>query len=336
MRDFKFLLVGLLWVYVTPVIAGTTTELMWLTESAPVLGKKTSAQHEHGEEARGSYTEGESMDNTHSGNKQLWLRSGDNVAAAGFVKSGASTQSLCVIDGNGLRQELTAAAENGLYHVKVDLPELGFYNAYLVNRGIVNGVLDVSVAKAELLKGSCCVKNANDALLKTAINDQAPLELVRTHLPDEGLFTRLASGDPLNFTVLSNGKPQAGVTVTMITQQGWRNSAVSDIEGRVGFTLIRDYFPTWEDFQRRHKETFLVVAEREEAVVGELNGNHYNSTRYRSTLSGSYYPSSADYRSYAIGLGVGLFVVAFGGLAIFLFRRRRLKPYREVRFHENY
>ncbi|OHX36369.1 hypothetical protein BJL95_11435 [Methylomonas sp. LWB] len=306
---------------------------MWLTESGPGKAAKAS----RGAEARGSYTEGESMDNTHGATKHLWLRAGDDVSAAGFVKPNGMPATVCLIDGAGQRRDLRAADQNGWYHVQVDLPELGFYNAYLVRSSVDAGVLDVNVAKAELLKGTCCVKNANDELTRTAINSEAPLELVRTHLPEEGLFTRLSSGDTLNFTVLANGKPRAGATVTMITQQGWKKSAIADGEGRVSFTLIRDYFPSWNDFQRRHQETFLVVAEHEEQTAGgALNGERYSATRYRATLSGNYYPSSADYRSYAIGLGVGLFVVAFGGLAIFLFRRRRLKPYREVRFHESY
>jgi hypothetical protein len=30
-------------------------------------------------------------------------------------------------------------------------------------------------------------------------------------------------------------------------------------------------------------------------------------------------------------LGIALFVVVFGGVSIYLYRRRRLKPYKEVR-----
>lgn len=332
----RFFLIGLAWSYAGQAQAVNAAELMWLTESAPAIAKKSAGEHQHGEEARGSYTEGESMENTHSGTKHLWLRSGDDPSTAGFVEPSSVPPSLCLIDGNGKRQDLSVEGDKGLYHVKVELPELGFYNAYLVNQTVKGGVLDVNVAKAELLKGTCCVKNANDELTKTAINEAAPLELVRTHLPDEGLFTRLASGDKLNFSVLSNGKPQAGATVTMITQQGWRKAAVSDAAGKVEFTLIRDYFPSWDDFQRRHKETFLVIAEREVAGAGELNGSRYGLARYSTTLAGSFYPSSQDYRSYAIGLGVGLFVVAFGGLGIYLYRRRRIKPYREVRFDGAY
>ncbi len=322
----------MLCVYAGDVLAGSASELLWLTESAPARAKGSSGQHEHGEEARGSYTEVESMDTTHAGAKHLWLRQGDDPKTAEFVESGSAPATLSLIDGNGQLHDLALSEQNGLYHVKADLPELGFYNAYLIQQAVKDKVLEVNVAKAELLKGTCCIKNANDELTKTSINAAAPLELVRTHLPDEGLFTRLASGDKLNFKVLSNGNPQPGAAVTMITQQGWRKTSVSDAMGNVEFTLIRDYFPSWENFQRRHKETYLVVAERELSSAGEFNGGKYISSRYRTTLSGNYYPSAQDYRSYAIGLGVGLFVVSFGGLGIYLYRRRRARPYREVRF----
>jgi cbb3-type cytochrome oxidase subunit 3 len=51
-------------------------------------------------------------------------------------------------------------------------------------------------------------------------------------------------------------------------------------------------------------------------------------------LAGSYYPSPDDYRSYAWGLGISLLIVFFCGVAIYLYRRRRVKPFQEVRFDD--
>jgi len=53
-----------------------------------------------------------------------------------------------------------------------------------------------------------------------------------------------------------------------------------------------------------------------------------------TTLPGKYRPSPYDYRSYAWGLGIALFVIVFGGLAVYLYRRRRLKPYQEERIDD--
>jgi hypothetical protein len=77
-----------------------------------------------------------------------------------------------------------------------------------------------------------------------------------------------------------------------------------------------------------------VIAE----VAADESGNHndqpYTRVRYQATLAGNYSPSPNDYRSYAWGLGVGLLAVLLSGVAIYLYRRRRLKPFQEVRFDE--
>ncbi len=319
MKYLSYFVLSFLWSHVGVVFADTTSELLWLTESAPPETK--------GAKAHDSYAEGKSLDTLYSSAKHLWLRQGDDPNTAKFAHPISLPASICIIDNKGLRHDLFQTG-SGLYHVKVDLPKPGFYNAYLINQSVQGDVLNVNVAKAELLKGSCCVKTADNELTKTAVNNAAPLELVRTHWLDAGLFTRLASGDKLNFTVLANGKPQSEATVTMITQQGWRKTALSDAQGNVAFTLIRDYFPDWQDFQLHHQETFLIMAERDIPTGGELNGTRYVTTRYRTSLSGTYFPSSPDYRSYVIGLAV----IAFGGLGIYFYRYKRIKPYREVGF----
>ena len=53
-----------------------------------------------------------------------------------------------------------------------------------------------------------------------------------------------------------------------------------------------------------------------------------------ASLSEAYAPSVRDYKSYAWGLGVSLGVVVLSGSAIYLYRRRRLKPYREEVFRD--
>lgn len=188
-----------------------------------------------------------------------------------------------------------------------------------------------------MLKGSCCVKDVDlDPDQKKAISDPSlPLEIIREHHDKEKLFTRITSGDEVAFAVQRLGKPLAGAKVTMLTQQGWQKTATTDESGRVAFTMIRDYFPSWNDFKRRTKESFVVVAEAETAEAGEYQGQPYSKTSYQATLSGRYSPSPYDYKSYAWGLGIAVFVFAFGGLGVYLYRRRRVKPFKEVRFSES-
>ena len=269
-------------------------------------------------------------DNTHSGKKQLWLRRGDDARAAAYVSG--MQGSLILLGQGGMLPEVTLADEKDRTTVKLDLPELGFYNAYWVQRAVHEGSLHVQIAKAEVLHGTCCAKDIDEeAVGKPIVNRAAELELVREHYSGEGLFTRIVSGDTINYTVLSRGVPVAGAKVTMISHKGWRNSQLSDAQGRVSFTLIRDYYPpSWLDFKKRFKQSYLMTAELELPEL-TVEGVTYNAAHYTATLAGNYYPSPYDYRSYAWGLGIALFVIVFGGVAIYLYRRRRIKPYQEVR-----
>lgn len=269
-------------------------------------------------------------DNTHSGNKQVWLRSGDDPRGASYL--GGMQGSLVLVGQGGNLPSVSLSDEKGLTTAKLDFPDLGFYNAYWVQHAVHDGMLHVQAAKAELLHGTCCAKGVDEeAVAKPIINASVPLELVREHYPDEGLFTRIVSGDKVNFTVLSQGAPVAGAKVAMISHKGWRSNQTSDANGRVSFTMIRDYYPSWLEFKKRHKQTYLMTAALDVPGNVTYDGETYKSAYYTTTLAGNYFPSPHDYRSYAWGLGIGLFVIVFGGLSVYLYRRRRLKPYKEER-----
>ena len=239
-----------------------------------------------------------------------------------------------MIDANGNRTRVAQTPIGGLAHAKCEFEDMGFYNAYLTRESVQNGILKVQLAKAEMLKGSCCVKAREvDPAQARAISDPTlPLEIVREHKPDERLLTRMVSGDRIRFTVNRLGKPLAGAQVIMLTQEGWQKKSVSDENGLAEFTLIRDYFPAWNDFNRRTKETFVLVAEAEAAESGSYQGQRYGKVHYQATLSGKYAPSPYDYKSYGLGVSIAVFVFAFGGLGIYLYRRRRVKPFQEIRF----
>jgi hypothetical protein len=280
---------------------------------------------------------GDEGDNLHSGTKRLWLRRGSDPGSAGYVSAAELSAEVNLIDAKGNRSKVAQTPVNGLAHAKCEFEEVGFRNAYLARESLQDGVRRVQLAKAEVLKGSCCVKEGDlDPDQKKAISDPTlPLEIVREHEPDEKLFTRIVSGDQVKLTVRRLGQPLAGAKVTMLTQQGRQKVATADDQGRVAFTMIRDYFPSWHEFRRRTKETFVLVAEAEAAEPGMHQGQPYARTVYQATLSGRYSPSPYDYKSYAWGLGIAVFVLAFGGLGVYLYRRRRVKPFKEVRFSES-
>lgn len=327
--------------------AADVSDILWLSDTPPKRAKAAKMDHaDHASHANHDKA-GKQQDNMdaviggdeggslHGGIKHLWLRQGDDPARAQYLEGTALSSEFSLIDVNGNRSQVAQTVMGGQAHARFEFEEMGFYNAYLMRESVRDNILRVQLAKAELLKGTCC-KQDFDPIHNKAISDpQQLLEIVREHESDENLNTRMVSGDKIIFTVNRLGKPMPGVPVTMLTQQGWQKKAVSDKNGRVEFTLIRDYFPAWNDFKRRTKETFVVVAETESAESGVHQGQNYTRVTYQATLSGKYAPSPYDYKSYAWGLGIAVFVLAFGGLGVYLYRRRRVKPFQEVRFDEN-
>lgn len=287
-------------------------------------------------EARNNESAAEAMVDisSHSGKKTVWLRRGDDPATAPIMKANGERATLRLLGTDGKGWDVDFADNGkGFMQAKIDLPAMGFYNAYLTRQAVRGGALEVEVAKAELLKANCCSKRDFD-LYKSASDDSLPIELIREHKPDEKVMTRIQSGDRSVYFVRSFGKPVEGAVVTIQTQEGWRKRAFTDAQGRVEFTLVRDYFPDWSDFNKRKTGSFLVLAEVERPNAGALDGKPYATTRYRTSMAGRYYPATYDYQSYAWGLGVVLFAVALGALSVWIYRRNRVKPFKETRFDE--
>jgi len=310
-------------------------DILWLSDVPPIRAETANAGKKTAHSRQGA-VETNSGSSLGSSTKHLWLRRGDDLANAHYVAA-AAAPTADLVDAKGNRSRVAEQPLNDLAHMKFTFEHLGFHNVYLSRRSIRDNVMCVQLAKAELLKGTCCKKlgDVDPAQMKAIRDPTQPLEIVREHEPDEKLFTRIVSGDKVVFTIYRSGKRAAGIPVTLLTQNGWQKKAVSNGQGQVEFTMIRDYFPAWSEFRRLTKHSFVVVAEAETSEAGMNGGQPFGRTVYQATLSGRYAVSPHDYRSYAWGLGITLFVVSFGGLAIYLYRRRRLKPFKEVRFHES-
>lgn len=270
--------------------------------------------------------------------KRLWLRSGTDPQKSSFYREDADAlpERLLVTPNGKPEGESLPPAEEGRKNLSFEMPAQGFYRLYVTTRKLQGEILSVSVAKAEI---GNFTHDADDeerakAVLGNRVLETAPIEIVRERPTNESPFFRLLSGDNPTFIILQKGLPTAGVRVRFVSHQGWSKEAVSDEQGRVSFQIIRDYFPPWSEFQKRFKATFLIIAEADAAESGRHNEQPYTSVRYQATLAGSYYPSPDDYRSYAWGLGVSLLIVLFCGVAIYLYRRRRVKPFQEVRFND--
>ncbi len=311
------------------ILLGATVaagETLWLSD-APPCGPHKGA-HSHGgpvEIRRGIY------------HKHLYLRLGNSAQEDDYVTRGGRLSPVVIVDTNGRVREQKLGRDN--QHDYLDLnfpmPEEGFYNVYVSRQQVTDGERRFQIAKAEVLKHSCREGHDN-------IREKMPprhhaaiaLEIVRERRAKENFHTRLGFGDTVSFIVLRNGKPQPDVEVVLTTARGWSKRAVSDGQGRVSYTMIRDYFPPWRMFNKRHAQSYLVNAEYRRQESGELDGRDYDRTIYCASFTGNYFPSPRDYESYAYGLMIGLFALGFSGLAVYLYRRRRIRPYREVCFDE--
>ena len=265
-------------------------------------------------------------------NKRLWLRSGSNPQTAGSLPA---SEPVLLLDAQQQASTLEVEAHGGPYNVTFPMPEPGVYNAYFVRRAVDQETVAVTVAKAEVMRSAGHSKVEGEAQLMVPRTDsRVPVEIVRERKDGEGLFTRINYGDTIRFQVLRDGKPVQNARVSFTSGQGWSNSVLSDEDGRAGFVVIRDYFPEWREFDRRHRETFVVSASFPVDQAGDWQGSTYRNVRYTTTLAGAYYPSAEDYESYAWGLGIAVVALLFSGTAVYLYRRRRVRPYREVSFDE--
>ena len=163
---------------------------------------------------------------------------------------------------------------------------------------------------------------------------EAPLEIVREKMPGEKANFQLHAGDDVVFVVQRQGLPVPNARVRLVTEQGWAKETLTDAQGRARFQLIRDYFPSWLEFNKRNRSAFVVAAENPAPGAGRDQDRLSTNVPSQATLSDSYSPSPEDYSSYAWGLAIGLLVAAVGGTSVYLYRRRRVKPFREVAFHE--
>ncbi|MFA5082097.1 MAG: hypothetical protein WC474_06095 [Hydrogenophilaceae bacterium] len=319
---------------------GSRDAVLWLTDaplkregrpggwSGAGSGRPGGDGHNHGGGASAAGPE-------QGPSKRVWLRAGGNPLSARPVM--AEEAALLQVP-SGAVSELPVEAHGGPYNVSFPTPEEGYYNVYLLRRALDQDALDVTVAKTEVTRSGMGhgLKRAEAMRLAAPrLDKRVPVEIVRERKEDEGLYTRLNYGDEIAFQVLRRGVPVQNARVTFSSGQGWSNTVQSDEDGRARFMVIRDYYPKeWRLFDKRHRETFLVSASFATPEAGAYLGGQYAETRYSATLSGAYYPGVADYESYSDGLMIGMAGLLFTGSGVWWYRRRRVRPFQEVRFDD--
>ncbi len=275
---------------------------------------------------------GREQDDNHY--QRLWLVGGTRLKRPACIDKAAGA--FFVLEPDDTIDRLPTWDKSKCVAIKFPRREQGYYNAYYLENRIEDGELRSLVAKAEVRRFE---HDASREFTPIELGPKAapgvPFDVLRLRQPDERTFSRPRSGDTLRFQFLLRNQPVAGVRVTLITQNGWRKHVVTDDLGIASIQLVRDYFPDWNDFNRRYRERFLVVARYREKRPGSLGGHDYQRASYTLTFPGRFSPNPEDYRSYAFGLTLGVIGFLVAGFAVYLYRRRRVRPFKETQFDED-
>ena len=275
--------------------------------------------------------------------KMLWLREGLDLTKSSYVST--SRGNFFLIDmQSDLQQPIVNTTDSDSVSIKFGMPDEGYYSAYYMQRYVNAGVQYVNIAKAEVLKHSCQLGHDFDInKMQPKQNNIIPLEILRLRFDDENYHTRFNSGTKVLFKVLLNGEPLAAAEVTIATEEGWVRRSESNKEGLVSFDVIQDRFKNDNEeqgkeensrHQRRRSEQFLVSVQYKQDIAGEYNGQRYQSTVYNSTFPGAFTSPEAIYKSSAYALSFGSAGFLLLGVGTYMYRRRRIKPFKEVDLDE--
>ncbi len=213
----------------------------------------------------------------------------------------------------------------------------GIFNVYVVDKQALDRTLLIRVAKMNAINHSCGWghKHKFDKERQRPKHlDAIPLEIIGHDQWNSYFHTQTMSGDNFVFSVLHDGRP-VKAAVRVRTQSGWMKMLKTDDDGKGSLQLIRDYYPDkWNDFTARKRSGFVITAEYEADEEGVYEGKRYDRIKLITTLPWKYQPQRSEYTSYAYGLGITAAFAIAGGLAVYIYRERRKRPYREVEFNE--
>lgn len=265
--------------------------------------------------------------------KEVWPVFEDDMGNKNCL--GTIEAELYLLDANLNTTQTAASKSPGCKSVSFKMPDNGYYNLFYVDKKIHDNTLHVKTAKYEFMR----FNHSNDAVYdkeKMAAHTikETPFDIVRIREDDETFYHSLYSGEKIRVQVLLHGEPLEGADVKLSTKTLWSKSIKTDKEGVATFALIEDYFPNWNEFNKRYKNEFLLTASYERDIHGDINGTKYEKIRYSATYPSFYYPNNSQYSSYAYGLSAALLSIIVSGFAIYWYRARRQKPFKEVSFNE--
>ncbi|WP_345976006.1 4Fe-4S binding protein [Sulfurimonas sp. HSL3-7] len=205
-----------------------------------------------------------------------------------------------------------------------EVPRNGYYTIYAKNELVRDGKLFYKVAKLEYLNGRHGSEERYTQEVKRALyTDRTKIDLLRIKNDrEESFFYRHAMGDELAFQALFKNSPLVDAEITVSTGSGWVKKIRTDEKGIARFTIIRDYFPEWNAFDKRHQGELLVT----------LTHAPRADETYILTYPVYFYPNSSDYESYGYALMLITLAFLISGTVVYRFRRNRTKPFSELRY----
>lgn len=214
--------------------------------------------------------------------------------------------------------------------------EEGYYNGYMVLKYVSNDTLYVDIAKAEMLNHSCRNGHVNERkkIGPDIYPKTIPAEIIRKRNSTEDFHYFASSGDKIDYQFIIDGKPVEGATLAFNTQKGWQKVLFTNEDGISTFQIIQDYFSSWQELNSRKIYYYVIFGKATITQNGIYDGHNYSFIKYTTSLSDGYRPAKTMYMSmfWAFVIFTLTVILTIGG--IFIYKIKRNKVYKEVRFDE--
>jgi len=301
----------------------TSEDVIYFSDTNPKAKKKKSYV--------GGHSHGGSRNKVAS--KKIWPIFEDEFGKKNCI--GDISAELYLLDANLVVTKAKQSREGACKSVSFKMPDNGYYNLFYSDKEVQNNTLYLKTAKYEYRR----FNHSNDAIydekkMSAHSINEVPFDILRLREDGETFYHRLYSGDKIRLKVLLDSKPVKGASLTLSTKTGWSKSIKTDKDGVAAFVLLKDYFPEWNKFDRRHKNKFLLTATYTKDIKGKYLDDEYEKEKYTATYTSQYYPGTSEYSSYAYGLFAATATAIISGFVIYWFRKRRERPFKEVRFDE--
>ncbi|MCF6242426.1 MAG: hypothetical protein L3J74_13890 [Bacteroidales bacterium] len=266
-----------------------------------------------------------------------WIRKGNSIQKPAYICIDDSTDyQLKLISPTGNEEKIELVKSKNCY-LKFELNEEGYYNAYLIIKKAIGDTLYINIAKAELLSHSC--RNGHHKKLEARPVMHYPeiteFEIIRERHPWEDFHYFSSSGEKESYKAFYKDKVAENVKITLYTEKGWSKTMHTDKNGKVNVQFLQDYFSKWQELNKRKIHYYMLAAEYTVQDTNEYKGKTYPYVHYTLTMSDGYRPARTMYTSMVWGLIVFLTVTIVSIAGIFIYKERRKKPYKELKFDEH-